>query len=83
MYDADDSEPKAPNPLGIIGVAFAVFGICPIPWAIRIICLAGACVCFPLFFHCKTDWPPAVRWLFSLAAVAFFAYAAWSIRYPP
>lgn len=83
MQELDDLESKPPHPLGFVGVAFTVLGICPLAEPLRLSCLAAACICSPICFHSQTEWPASLRWVLSLLADFFFAYVGWSVLQAP
>jgi hypothetical protein len=64
--------------IGIMGLAFAVLGICDLPIGPRLGCLLGGSICLPMSFHRQPEWPGWVRWTLSLIANSLLGYVAWS-----
>lgn len=70
-----------PDILGVLGLAFAVFGIAvyDAQAIFRVSCLFLGGLCLSIFFRTRVQWPSWVRWLLFLTADFFLAYVASSI----
>jgi hypothetical protein len=74
-------ESRSPDLLGILGLAFAAFGIAVIDAQamLRVSCLLLGALCLSIFFRTRVQWPSWARWLLFLTADSFLAYVASSI----
>ena len=78
MEEREGRESNAADVLGFVGLAFAVIGLCDLPFAAKIGCLLGGSVLLPVSFLRQPKWPSWVRSILSLMAILFLGYVAWS-----
>jgi len=77
MEEREGPESNAADVLGFVGLAFAVIGLCDLPFAAKVGCLLGGSILLPVSFLRQLKWPSWVRWMLSLMAILFLGYVAW------
>jgi len=79
MAEPNQSGTAWQDTAGFVGVALSVAGMWDFPAILRLLCILGAAICFPLSFSSQKQWPLWAKWLLSLSTIGLAAFMGWFV----